>query len=271
MKPDPMAVCEIIRTVAEREILPRFQRLAAHEVSEKEQGDIVTIADERAELALEEALCALLPQAAVVGEEAASREPQSMDVLSDDQPIWVIDPVDGTQNYADGKPCFAVIVALAQGGETWGGWIHEPIKNTTVWAWKGEGAFEGTERLAHKRPSALGDFRGSLSRRYRERIERERWRSELRGTLPQEIVRYRCVGAEYADLARSALQFARYGGRLKPWDHAAGVLIHAECGGFHAMIETGEPYRPGPTLKDHTLLLAPDRESWDHLYELLGD
>lgn len=122
-----------------------------------------------------------------------------------------------------------------------------------------------------QRPSKLGDFKGSLSRRYRERIERERWRTELHGTLPQEIVRYRCVGAEYADLARGALQFARYGGRLKPWDHAAGVLIHTECGGFHAMVETGGSYQPGPTLKEHTLLLAPDRESWGQLYELLGD
>jgi fructose-1,6-bisphosphatase/inositol monophosphatase family enzyme len=271
MIPDPGAVSVIITEVAATEILPRFQRLGAHEISEKAQGELVTIADERAETALEKALLDLLPGAAVVGEEAAAGNPASMDALTRERPVWVIDPVDGTQNFADGRTRFAVIVALVAGGETLAGWIHEPIRETTVWAVKGEGVFEGGERLRPKAPERISQFQGSLSRRYRERAEKRRLEPEWKGMLPRQIVRYRCVGAEYADLARGELQFARYGGRLKPWDHAAGVLIHAECGGYHAIAETGAPYQPGPTLTQKSLILAPDRESWEKLYALLGD
>ena len=275
MNIDPEIVSGIIREVAEREVLPRFQRLAAHEITEKSAGDIVTIADERAEQALEEALLELLPGAGVVGEEAASRAPETMAVLSEDRPVWVIDPVDGTQNFADGKKCFAMIIALVQSGTTIAGWIHEPIKNTTVWAKIGEGAYEsaheGNRRLHLEGATQINEFNGSLSRKYRERVESMRQRPEMRDEVPKSIVRYRCVGAEYADMARGELQFARYGGRLKPWDHAAGVLIHTEAGGFNAFVENKLAYQPGPTLNNHTLLLTPNHEGWTQLCDLLED
>ena len=271
MNIDPEIVSGIIREVAEREVLPRFQRLAAHEITEKSAGDIVTIADERAEQALEEALLELLPGAGVVGEEEASRAPETMAALSEDRPVWVIDPVDGTQNFADGKKCFAMIVALVQSGTTIAGWIHEPIKNATVWAKIGEGAYEGGRRLQLDEAIQINAFRGSLSRKYRERVEDMHRRPGMFDEVPKSIVRYRCVGAEYADLARGELHFARYGGRLKPWDHAAGVLIHSESGGFNAIVESELAYQPGPTLNQHTLLLAPERGSWSQLCDLLED
>jgi fructose-1,6-bisphosphatase/inositol monophosphatase family enzyme len=271
MNIDPEAVSKIIREVAEREVLPRFKRLAAHEISEKSAGDIVTIADERAEKALEQALLELLPGAGVVGEEASSLAPETMSALSEDRPVWVIDPVDGTQNFADGKNCFAMIVALVRSGTTLAGWIHEPIKNTTVWAKIGEGAYEGDRRLHLEGATQISDFNGSLSRKYRERVESKRRRPGMVDEVPKSIVRYRCVGAEYADMARGEMQFARYSGRLKPWDHAAGVLIHAEAGGFSAFVESEAAYRPGPTLTQHTLLLTPEQSSWRQLCDLLED
>ncbi len=269
MTPDPLRVSAIIRDVAESTVLPRFQKLAAHEISEKHSGDIVTIADKEAEHALSMALRDLLPGAAIVGEEGVAKNPDIMAVLSADAPVWIIDPVDGTQNFADGKPHFAMIVALVVGGKTIAGWIHEPIDNTTIWAIADEGAHEGGYRLKPQAPNRTNKFVGSLSRHYRERLERARINQCENGELPAKIIRYRCVGAEYAAMARGTLQFARYGGRLKPWDHAAGVLIHAECGGFSAMVETGEPYVPGPTLKERTLLLTPGEGSWKFFRDIL--
>lgn len=269
MIPDPNTVSRIIRQIAEEVVIPRFRHLASHEISEKNPGDIVTIADEEAEQALARELSALLPGAAIVGEEGASRDPDSMHVLSGEQPVWVIDPVDGTQNFADGKERFAMIVALVRGGRTVAGWIHEPIKNTTVWAIEGEGAFEGAQRLVPIAPVAQVSQVGSLSRKMAQRLETLRERSDVGDQVPKTIVRYRCVGAEYAELARGNLHFARYGGRLKPWDHAAGILIHQEIGGYNAVIETLDPYRPGPTQSQSTVLLAPDRESWRYLVDIL--
>ena len=101
----------IIREVAGQEVLPRFQNLNDVEIREKELGEIVTIADERAEAALDERLREIIPGSHVVGEEAAARDPSSMNVLEGSDPVWIIDPVDGTQNFADGNPCFAMIIA----------------------------------------------------------------------------------------------------------------------------------------------------------------
>ncbi len=269
MTPDPEVVGNVIRDVAETLVLPRFRRLAAHEITEKKAGDIVTIADEEAERALEAALTDILPGAGVVGEEAVSANPAALRALASDGPVWIIDPVDGTQNFADGKPKFAIIVALVRGGETVAGWIHEPVAETTVWAMKGEGAHEGGKRLRPRAPADLRGLTGSLNRRHHQRLLHSA--DPVEKDIGERALRYRCVGAEYADLARGKLHFARYGGPIKPWDHAAGVLIHAETGGYSAITETRKSYAPEPELKSRTLLLAPDPALWRALMDLLGD
>ncbi len=268
MIPDPEQVGRLIRDVARSEVLPRFRNLASHEISEKAPGDIVTVADEQAERALSERLTKLLPGAGVIGEEQAAKNPDSFQVLDEDRPVWIVDPVDGTQNFADGKSCFAMIVALVIGGETRAGWIYEPVDDRLVWATKDHGAWESGHRLSLPEPPPLTAFRGSVAKRIRERLISGR--KDGGPDIPAEMTRYRCVGAEYADLARGALQFARYGGRLKPWDHAAGALIHHEAGGYNALIETGDAYVAGRPTKDLTFLLAPHRDSWYELRDLLS-
>jgi fructose-1,6-bisphosphatase/inositol monophosphatase family enzyme len=71
------------------------------------------------------------------------------------------------------------------------------------------------------------------------------------------------------DLGRGAIQFAQYT-RLKPWDHAAGVLIHSEAGGFSRLRRDYSPYRAEPHIVEETLLLAPDEATWRILDEMLG-
>jgi fructose-1,6-bisphosphatase/inositol monophosphatase family enzyme len=269
MTPSPDAVSAVIREVADRVVLPRFKRLAAHEISEKKAGDIVTIADEEAELALERALGGLLPGSAVVGEEAVSKRPGALAAIVGAAPVWIVDPVDGTQNFADGDSCFAMIVALVRGQETVAGWIHEPATATTVWAVRGEGAHEGAARLRLGPTAELATMKGSLGKRHIQRLRHAPRPAERE--IAGGALRYRCVGAEYADLARGKLHFARYGGMPKPWDHAAGVLIHAEAGGHGAVTETGKPYRPLPELRAQTLLLAPDAARWRELKAMFGD
>ena len=142
MTPEPVKVENIIRNVAEDIVLPRFQNLACHEISTKGFGDIVTIADKEAEYALGHALKDLLPGSVVVGEEEFAENPIMLNALIGDELVWVIDPVDGTQNFANGNPRFAMIVALIYRGTSIAGWIHEPVRNTTVWAVMGEGVYE---------------------------------------------------------------------------------------------------------------------------------
>ena len=94
-------VADLIRTVAAEVILPRFQNLAAHEVIEKAANDLVTIADRESEARLSEGLARLLPEASIVGEEACAADPSLLAALSNDL-CWIIDPIDGTGNFAAG-------------------------------------------------------------------------------------------------------------------------------------------------------------------------
>ncbi len=93
------------------------------------------------------ALEALLPGSAVVGEEASEADPGRLAALSGEGPVWLVDPIDGTLNFVNEKPCFATIVALCIAGNTVEGWIHDPIADRTAWAARGEGAWIGGERV----------------------------------------------------------------------------------------------------------------------------
>ena len=176
--------------------------------------------------------------------------------------MWLVDPLDGTNNFAHGKPCFAVIVALCQDGVTRAGWIHDPLGGLTAWSVAGEGAWireaGAVRRLSAAAPAPMAKMEGSLGDSLRKRLT-ARGKTGDEET-PARMVRYRCVGQEYLDLARGRLHFARYGVRLKPWDHAAGVLLHREAGGFGALVEGPAPYSPRPGIVKGTLLLAARRE-----------
>jgi fructose-1,6-bisphosphatase/inositol monophosphatase family enzyme len=266
MSVDIAQVTAIIRETAETEILPRFNRLTKGDIEEKTgPKDLVTAADLEAEAVLSRRLCGLLPGSTVVGEEAVAKDPRVIDRLSDDSPVWVIDPVDGTWNFTQGKTDFTVIVALVDGAVSRIGWIHDPIANSTVAAEEGSGAWEeGTTRLQVAEPTALIEMTAALyvgPRRTPELFERVK---ALKGALgPRSYLS--CAGAEYLALARGLTHYAVFT-RLLPWDHAAGNLIHAEAGGFSRMMDDRR-YEPRPI--DGTLLLAPDPESWQTLRALL--
>ena len=266
ISPDIPKVTEILSFVAETEILPLFRRLEDHQISDKKSGEIVTAADINAEHKLTELLTALVPDSVTVGEEGFAADESVMARLSGDSPVWIIDPVDGTQNFAQGKACFCVIVAYVVAGRTLAGWIYNPIDKTTIVSEDGAGAFDTGKRLRLDNAPAVDAMTGGVGVRRRDPI-RER-ASENKLTLPADFTRYRCIGLEYADLARGVLHFAEFG-NLKPWDHAAGLLIHKEAGGHAAFTADNSVYTPGPIPKGR-LLAAPDENSWGELRTLLA-
>ena len=255
MLPDADKVARLLAEIAAEEVMPYFERLGRDDIREKKPGDLVTIADVATERRLTPLLRDLLPGSLVVGEEAVAADPGVLGALAGDTPVWLLDPIDGTANFATGKPIFAVMAALVCGGETVMGWIHDPVLQRTASAVRGEGAWRDGERL-HVAPATgsrrLGNRR--LMRRLGER-----------GDLLDEAFEYRCAGYEYTLLASGGAQCALYN-RLHPWDHAPGHLLHREAGGYSARLD-GTPYLP----RDATpgLLLAPDEASWKTLREAL--
>ena len=113
-------ILALLRFAAEKAIMPRWRNLADDEVEVKAKDDPVTIADRQVEAFLSDALTRLAPGVAVVGEEAAAADPGVLDALS--VACWIIDPIDGTSNFARGDGHFATMIALADGGEA----LHSP-------------------------------------------------------------------------------------------------------------------------------------------------
>lgn len=262
--PDMGAVSRLVAEVGAEEVMSRFRRLSPGDVREKRPGDFVTVVDETCERRLGEALTGMLPGSLVVGEEGVAENPELLARIGGDAPVWIVDPLDGTFNFVRGRERFAVIVALAHRGRTLAGWIHHPPSGAMATAAAGQGAFVDGDRVFIREPRSLGDVSVTLG------IPSQRgWRREAGLRLAGATRTHSPIGsagATYLDLVSGRTQMALFA-RLKPWDHAAGVLIHQEAGG-HAALAEGPDY--APTIRQGTLLAAPGRRLWDSARAVLG-
>jgi fructose-1,6-bisphosphatase/inositol monophosphatase family enzyme len=232
---------EAVRKAAAAEIMPRFRRLAAHEVDEKAgPHDLVTDADRRAELHLTEALGALLPGSVVVGEEAVHANPTTYEAIQGDAPVWIVDPVDGTRQFVHGDPGFCTLVALAQGGTLLASWTYVPVRDRMATAVRGGGAFLDGERLFAGVPEPGRDLRVATSHPDYTTDEQKR---ALLGLWTEGVAPRACgsAGLEYLAVARGELDATGFSWEAA-WDHAAGLLLVEEAGGTH-LTRAGEPFR----------------------------
>lgn len=260
-----------MRATAQAEIVPRFRAITADAIRAKTApDDLVTDADIGAERMLTEAAERRFPGALVVGEEAVSTDPGILAKLADAGLAVVIDPVDGTWNFAHGVPLFGSILAVVAGGATVAGLIHYPLTGDFLVARPGQGAWHigadgATTRLRVAPVVPLDQMHGFVPLH----MFPPAYQAALAPRLPRigRTTTWRCSAFEYRMVATGAMHFSFNAG-LSPWDHAAGVLIHAEAGGYGALL-TGEPYRP--TMVSGRLLLASDRASWHALRRLLSE
>jgi len=259
MLPDIERVSALIREVAAEEMMPHFATLDPEDIGEKAPGDFVTSVDLASERRFTQSLPDLMPGSVVLGEEAVAADRARLGLLAGNDPVWVVDPLDGTANFAAGLPIFAVIVALVRHGETVAGWIYDPSTGRMAVASRGDGAWMAGRRLRVRRPSQLRQMNGSIyGRKYRTSAAyREIW-GPGRGRLGH-VFNARCVGQEYLARLQGRMHFGLYT-RLNPWDHAAGCLMHEEAGGYLARLN-GERYAPAEPVPG--VLMTPDRELWD--------
>ncbi len=263
------AVGDLIRSVAIREALSRWRKLAVSDIVEKAgPEDLVTVADQAVEAALERELVRFDPGSRVVGEEGVHAEPARLDWLREPGASWVIDPIDGTRAYASGEPGFAVMVALVIDQRLAGGWIHVPVDDVTVGALRGQGvrrAIGGRwEALrAPVPPVKLSELCGIVGQQRVSATQQSRIAASAGRFKSLEPAQ--SAGIRYVQLAEGRKHFALFG-KSEPWDHLPGLAILAEHG-FHAARHDGSPYRPGDN--EGGLLLAPDQRLWAALRALL--
>jgi len=255
-------VAALMRMVAADVMLPRYRGLAETEIARKSAGEVVTVVDREAELRLHDGLAALGLGARIVGEEAAEADPALLDGV-DDGLVWLIDPLDGTANFASGRGPFGMMVALVENGSTAAGWMLDPLHDRLCHAVRGMGAHcDGAPVRARStgaaRPrAALGTHFLSADRRARVHARADQHLDVV--PVP------RCAAESYPRLVFGQDDVMLFQ-RILPWDHAAGALFVTEAGG-HITHWDGTPYRVGG--RGIGVLAAASERLWDRAAEVL--
>lgn len=192
-----------------------------------ESYNLVTTADLETEKYIREILSARFSKHTVLGEEGT----QEIDLLSPS--LWIIDPIDGTNNYAHGMLHYATSVAFAEAGTVVAGAIYDPERGELFSAYLGGGAYLNGEPIRVSPVERLSDSLISTGFYYDRGEMMERTLSTIRSLFDKHIHGIRRSGSAALDLCWTAA--GRFDGffeyKLGPWDYAAGALILTEAGG----------------------------------------
>jgi fructose-1,6-bisphosphatase/inositol monophosphatase family enzyme len=230
----------------------------------------VTVVDRAVEQRLGLALASLLPGSLVVGEEAVHADPRRLEALGGTDPVWLIDPLDGTKNFVRGQESFGVMVALLEGPLTRAAWIALPARAQTYVAVHGAGTFLNGHRVQVPATSSEvpatspdpGRPRGTLYTGFMPRDLAELVVRTMGAGLPA----WGAAAFEYTSLVRGEKDFVVYH-RLLPWDHLPGALVLTEAGGWVEHLD-GRPYGVGS--RDQVTILGATRQVCEAVRERLA-
>ncbi len=253
------SVLNLLLETSNKIILPKYKSLKDTDIKTKSNSnDLVTIADELAEQFLSNRLKKIIDNSLVIGEEAVFKDESILNKLNDNKPIWIIDPIDGTSNFVSGDDKFYIIIALVINNVTIMGWIHNPINSSTIWSSRGEGTWLDDNRL--KIISKDKNLNNNKAAIYHKSLIDQKHKFDY--------IRYNGSAAhEYVSLVKNQIQISCFS-RLLPWDHAAGILIHQEAGGYSALLDNSK-YKPNCDRKNG-ILSAPNLEIWESVRSLMS-
>jgi len=224
------ALKQRICQAAEEELLGRFNQVAAHT---KADGSIVTVADHAMQKRLHAELTALLPQYGLLGEEM-SKADQMAQIEHTGAGLWVVDPLDGTSNYAAGIPYFATSLALLVAGTVALGIVYDPVRREFFHTVAGQGAWLNGRALGSDAPTTplhrgigLVDYKRLPKPLAHRLVESPPYSSQ------------RSLGSVALDFCWLAAGRGHVylHGRHDLWDYAAGMLILHEAGGQTITLE----------------------------------
>lgn len=259
------AVSAALREAAEKAILPWFRPGQAVQVHYKSADEAVTAADYACEALLKERLTRLISGAGLVGEEAVARDPALLAQIGRGT-CWIIDPLDGTGNFARGASPFGILVALADHGIPVAGWILDPLSGRLCHAVRGRGAWIDGERFAAPVPHVGVPPHVAVTRLFADLEHRQRV-IEVLAAQCVVLDSPRCAADQYPRVATGGCDATVFT-RTHSWDHAAGVVFIEESGGV-ARRQDGAPYRCDDD--DSGLVIATTPERWELVVRLLAD
>ncbi len=259
------AIGELIKHIAQQEILPRFKNLQAEDIIEKSLGELVSIADTETEKALSCALKERFPSAIIGGEESIAKAPSLLnDIISADR-AFLIDPVDGTNNFIKGDDRFALMMTELRQSEVVAAWIYLPVGDKLAMAEKGAGVQINGKNIVM--PTHFTPYENMISAAHINRFP-EKLRAIARNGLKdfKENNPAFCAGYDYISLLEGEKNFSLYY-RTLPWDHLPGAFMVAQAGGYARTLVKGQKY----TIHDQVngLLSVASEEQWHHIRELI--
>lgn len=204
--------------------------------------DIVTETDRLSEALIMKRITSSYP-----GQDILTEESAAIDTGSDCR--WIIDPLDGTTNYAHGFPFFCVSIAFERAGTIMVGVVFDPLRNELFVAEKGKGAFLNESSLQVSRTNQLSNSLLATGFPYDIRVNPDNNLNHF-NALATKARAIRRAGSAALDL--SYLAAGRFDGfwelRLRPWDTAAGTLIVTEAGGVVSELDGQAHHLDSPTL-----------------------
>jgi len=224
--PDPHLEAALAAAVAgARVVLHYFEH--GVEIRDKGQADLVSRADIEAEQAVARELSARFPTHAILGEEENCGS-------VDAEHLWIVDPLDGTNNFAHRIPHFAVSIAYYANQVAQCGVVVNPVRGDWYWATRGGGAFHNGRRIQVNSHNQLDQTMIGIGFYYDRGRMMEATLSAIGDFFRQRIHGVRRFGTAALDLCQTACgMFGVYFEyQLSPWDFAAGRLILEEAGGM---------------------------------------
>lgn len=215
-------------------------------VSKIGSRDIVTKVDKECQDAIKETILHYFPQHKFLGEEDVppgnEASAQAIEKLKNEPHLWIVDPVDGTTNYAHGIPIAAVLIAYASYGVVKHGYIYEPFRDESFTAWLGKGAYLNGKVLRRREPSPLNQ--AVLCTGSPPNFTSLAACLRVTNALSAKARSFRILGS--AGVALAWVAAGRVNGFSEPdlnaWDAAAGCLIIQEAGGMVTDV-WGQPFQ----------------------------
>lgn len=238
--PKPQIVAAL-REAARVAILPRFRSLSAEEVQTKSgPQDVVTAADLESEALVAKALARDWPGMPLLGEEGVARDPALRDRMGHESCV-ILDPVDGTWNFAAGLGLFALLLAVVRDGRPLWGVNYDPLLDDWIEADEAGAVWvsaRGRRELRTAAPKPRAELVGYVPHGLFGGQKRRA--ALLAGEVFARVTSLRCAAHEYRMLASGAVDFMVSGPVPHPWDHAAGVLAVQAAGGVARFLDGGE-------------------------------
>lgn len=249
-------------------ILKYYKNLSSKHINTKSSDDdYVSIADKESEIYIVKNLIGFLNINQYIGEETSYTNKDDYKSLEKNALYWVIDPIDGTKNYINGKNEFCSMISLVFNSIPIASFVYYPLKNLLVYAFKGFGAYSleiKTKKIIQLRiqQNSFDNIVGSGGTKGIEEPLRQKVLQNLRKYTNRLFIG--SAGIEAIMLASNETQFV-FHGRVTPWDHSPLDLIIKESGGCVYMLNDKAEFNifsRGP------ILAASNDQIWENIRSL---